>query len=85
MKITKQEFAYILGIFENDDLIDNFQWYKNENVVKVYSERNDVIYHFNENDILINPEIYEVQHQIEDLQEKLKKLQEIEKNLLTKY
>lgn len=85
MKITKQEFAYILGIFENDDLIDNFQWYKNENVVKVYSERNDVIYHFDDNDILINPEIYEIQHQIEDLQEKLKKLQEIEKNLLTKY
>lgn len=85
MKITKQEFAYILEIFEDDDLIDNFQWYKNENVVKVYSERNDVIYHFDDNDILINPEIYKVQHQIEDLQEKLKKLQEIEKNLLTKH
>ena len=84
MRVSKQVFDYILGILENDELIDSFQYYKNENIVKVYSERNDAIYHFNKEDILINPEIYEVQHQIEDLKEKLNKLEEIKKNLLTK-
>lgn len=83
MKISKQEFYYILEILVHDDLIDNFQCCKNENVIKVLGERNDAVYHFNEKDILIDPEIYEVQHQIEKLEKELKKLKKIKENLLT--
>lgn len=83
MKISKQEFYYILETFVHDDLIDNFQCCKNENVIKVCRGEIDAVYHFNEKDILIDPEIYEVQHQIEKLEKELKKLKKIKENLLT--
>lgn len=84
MKISKQEFYYILEILVHDDLINNFQCCKNENVIRVCSGGGyDAVYHFNKKDILIDPQIYEVQHQIEKLEKELKKLKKIKENLLT--
>ncbi len=80
--ITKKIFVEILNMLDNDYLIDNFQIYENENVIKVHSNREDAIYHFDENDNLINPQIFEIQKSIEKL-EKQKKDLENKLNLLT--
>lgn len=81
--ITKKIFVEILEILENDCLIDDFQFYKNENIIKVYSDRDDiVIYHFDENNNLINPQIFKIQKEIEKL-EKQKKDLESKLSLLT--
>ena len=81
--ITKKTFVEILDMLENDCLIDDFQFYKNENIIKVYSDRDDiVIYHFDENDNLINPQIFKIQKEIEKL-EKQKKDLESKLSLLT--
>lgn len=81
--ITKKIFVEILEILENDGCIDSFQFYKNENIIKVCSSRDDAIYHFDKNDNLINPQIFEIQKSIEKL-EKQKKDLENKLNLLTK-
>lgn len=80
--ITKKIFVEILEMLEHDYLIDDFQFYKNENVIKVCSSRENAIYHFDENDNLINPQIFEIQKNIEKL-EKQKKDLENKLNLLT--
>lgn len=80
--ITKKMFVEILDILENDYLIDDFQFYKNENVIKVCSSGEEAIYHFDKNDNLINPQIFEIQKNIEKL-EKQKKDLENKLNLLT--
>ena len=80
--ITKKIFVEILEILESDYLIDNFQIYKNENIIKVEADRENAIYCFNENDNLINPQIFKIQKEIEKL-EKQKKDLENKLNLLT--
>ena len=81
--ITKKMFVEILDMLESDCLIDDFQFYKNENIIKVYSDRDDiVIYHFDENDNLINPQIFKIQKEIEKLEIQKKDL-ESKLNLLT--
>ena len=80
--ITKQIFVEILEMLESDYLIDNFQIYKNENIIKVESNGEEAIYHFDKNDKLINPQIFEIQKNIEKL-EKQKKDLENKLNLLT--
>ena len=80
--ITKKMFVEILDILENDGCIDDFQFYKNENVIKVCSSGEEAIYHFDKNDNLINPQIFEIQKNIEKL-EKQKKDLENKLNLLT--
>lgn len=82
MKITKTMFVEVLEYLENDGCIDSFQFYKNENVIKVYSSRDDAIYHFDNNNNLINPKIFKIQHQIDKL-EKQKNDLENQLKLLT--
>ena len=82
MKVSKDTFVEILSMLENDGCIDSFQFYKNENVIKVYSSRDDAIYHFDNNNNLINPQIFVIQRKIEEL-EKEKNNLENQLNLLT--
>ena len=75
MNISKDIFVEILGVLENDGCIDSFQFYKNENVIKVYSSRDDVIYHFDDNNNLINPQIFAIQRKIEKLEKEKNNLE----------
>lgn len=75
MNISKDTFVEILGILENDGCIDSFQFYKNENVIKVYSDRDDAIYHFDDNNNLINPQIFAIQRKIEKLEKEKNNLE----------
>lgn len=75
MKISKNTFVEILEMLENDGCIDSFQFYKNENVIKVYSSRDDAIYHFDDNNNLINPQIFAIQRKIEKLEEEKNNLE----------
>ena len=75
MNISKDTFAEILGMLENDGCIDSFQFYKNENVIKVYSSRDDAIYHFDDNNNLINPQIFAIQRKIEKLEKEKNNLE----------
>lgn len=75
MNISKDTFVEILGILENDGCIDSFQFYKNENVIKVYSSRNDAIYHFDDNNNLISPQIFAIQRKIEKLEKEKNNLE----------
>lgn len=68
MNINKDTFTEILGMLENDGCIDNFQFYKNENVIKVYSSEYNAIYHFDDNNNLINPKIFAIKRKIERLE-----------------
>lgn len=86
MKITKEQFAYILEVLEQDYIIGGYYILKNQNAISVDSTENtteSATYYFNDNNVLINPQVFEIQKQIKDLQEKIKKLQKVEKNLLT--
>ena len=82
MNISKSTFVEILEILENDGCINSFQFYKNENVIKVYSSKDDAIYHFDDNNNLINPQIFAIQRKIEKL-EKAKNNLENQLKLLT--
>lgn len=75
MKINKDTFVEILEMLENDGCIDNFQFYKNENVIKIYSNGDDTIYHFDDNNNLINPQIFAIQRKIEKLEKEKSNLE----------
>lgn len=75
MNISKDTFVEVLEILENDGCIDSFQFYKNENVIKVYSCRDDAIYHFDDNNNLINPQIFAIQRKIEKLEKEKNNLE----------
>ena len=75
MKIGKNTFVEVLGILENDGCIDSFQFYKNENAIKVYSSRNDAFYRFDDNNNLINPQIFEIKRKIEKLEKEKNNLE----------
>lgn len=75
MTIKKSIFVEILEILENDGCIDNFQFYENENVIKVYTDRDDAIYHFDKNNNLINPKIFAIQKKIEKLEKEKNNLE----------
>lgn len=75
MNISKETFIEILEMLENDGCIDSFQFYKIGNVIKVYSSRDDAIYHFDNNNNLINPQIFELQRRIEKLEKEKNNLE----------
>ena len=75
MNISKDTFVEILEMLENDGCIDSFQFYKNENVIKVYSCRDYAIYHFDDNNNLINPQIFVIQKKIEKLEKEKNNLE----------
>lgn len=84
MTIDKNTFIEVLEILENDGCIDFFQFHINENVVKVCTDRDDVIYHFDNNDNLINPKIFAIQKKIEKLEKEKKDLENQLKALTNK-
>ena len=84
MTISKNTFIEVLEILENDGCIDYLQFYKNENVVKVCTDRDDVIYHFDNNDNLINPKIFAIQKKIEKLEKEKNNLENQLKALTNK-
>lgn len=80
MKITKQVFCEILGMLEEDNIIDNYTFMKNENKLYVYSNYDDcgneeAIYSFNEKNELIDPRIKKLQKQLEELERQKKDLE----------
>lgn len=68
MTINKNTFIKVLEILENDDCLVYFQFYKNENIIKICTDRDDVVYHFDNNNNLINPKIFAIQKKIEKLE-----------------
>lgn len=70
MNINKNIFAEILMMLENDCCIDNFRFYENGNVIKVYSCNGEdiAVYHFDNNNNLVNPQIFAIQKQLEKLE-----------------
>lgn len=83
MNISKDIFVEILEILENDGCIGSFQFYKNRNAIEVNSDEYNATYHFDNNNNLINPRIFEIQERIKKLEEEKNKL-ENELKLLTK-
>lgn len=81
MNISKNTFIKILEILERDGCISSFHFFTIENEIKVYS-RNDAVYSFDDNDNLINSQIFTLQKKIKKL-EKEKKDLENQLNLLT--
>lgn len=75
MSISKNTFVEILEILENDGCIDSFSFYNNENVIKVCTDRDDAIYHFDNNNNLINPQIFVIQRKIEKLEKEKNNLE----------
>lgn len=84
MAINKNTFIEVLEILENDGCIDNFQFYINENVIKVCTDRDDVVYHFDNNNNLINPQIFVIQKKIEKLEKEKNNLENQLKALTNK-
>ena len=74
MNIDKNTFIEILEILENDGCISSFHFFKNENEIKV-SSRDDAVYQFDDNDILINPPIFTIQRRIKKLEKEKNKLE----------
>ena len=61
MNIDKNTFVEILGILENDGCIDNFYFFENGNVIKIYScGGEDAVYHFDNNNNLVNTKIFAI-------------------------
>lgn len=80
-KIDKETFVAVLEILEHDDCIDSFQFYKNENAIKVCIFEDSAIYHFDNNNVLINPQIFELQKKIERLKQETNTLENQLKSL----
>ena len=69
MNINKNTFAEILGMLENDGCIDSFNFFESGNVIKVYScGGEDAVYHFDNNNNLVNPKIFAIQKKLEKLE-----------------
>lgn len=80
MKITKQLFCEILGILEEDGIIEDYTVAKDVNKLYVYSHSDDysngeTVYSFNEKNELISPRIKKLQKQLEELEKQKKDLE----------
>lgn len=76
--ITKETFIKVLEVLKYENCIDSFDIFEKENTIKVwsyYDEGDEVIYHFDENNNLINPKVYEIQKQINKLNKEKNKLE----------
>lgn len=84
MNITKETVAYILGILEDEEIIDNYNFYKKENSIVVESVgnfSNKACFNFDDNDKLINPQIAKINKEILKLQKQINELEK-QKNFL---
>ena len=69
MAINKNTFVEILEILENDGCIDSFNFFGGGNVIKVCScGGDDAVYHFDNNNNLVNPKIFAIQKKLEKLE-----------------
>jgi len=76
--VTKEIFIKVLEVLECKNCIDSFDIFEKENTIKVwsyYGDGDEVIYHFDENNNLINPKVYEIQKQIDKLIKEKNKLE----------
>ena len=76
--ITKETFIKVLEVLKYENCIDSFDIFEKENTIKVwsyYDEGDEPIYHFDENNNLINPKVYEIQKQIDKLIKEKNKLE----------
>ena len=86
MIITKEIVAYILGILEEEGIIDSYNFYKKENCIVVEgigNFDNRMCFNFNANDELINPRIAKIDKEILKLQKRIDELKR-QKNILIK-
>lgn len=83
IEITKQQFAYVLGLLEEEEIVAKYQFTKYNSIQIWDIDGYDVEYKFDDNNLLINPKIDKIQKQIDDLQNQIKEL-EAEKNKLIK-
>ena len=83
--MNKKTFVEVLEYLETDGIIEDFEFYKRNNSIGVWSLRGEekAIYVFNENEKLINPKIQKLQNQIDKLERQKKEL-ENQIKLLTK-
>lgn len=84
MNITKETVAYILGILEDEEIIDSYNFYKKENSIVVESIgdfSNKAHFKFDDNDELINPQIAKIDKEILRLQKQIIELEK-QKNFL---
>lgn len=77
MKVNKNIFIEILKILREDGIIDDFNYYEKENVIKIYFDNflERPIYHFDNNDNLIHPQIYEIKKEIKKLEKERENLE----------
>ena len=82
--MNKKTFVEVLEYLEIDGIIEDFEFYKKNNSIGVWSLGGEekAIYVFNENEKLINPKIQKLQNQIDKLERQKKEL-ENQINLLT--
>ena len=84
MKISKEIFNEILGILEHDDLIYGYTINVRDNTINVYSDLNHKKnYQFDDNNNLINPQVFEIQEKIKELEKEKKELENKLNYLLT--
>ena len=83
--MNKKTFVEVLEYLETDGIIEDFEFYKRNNYIGVWSLGGEekAIYVFNENEKLINPKIQKLQNQIDKLERQKKEL-ENQIKLLTK-
>lgn len=83
--MNKKTFVEVLEYLETDSIIEDFEFYKKENSIGVWSREGieKAIYIFDENENLINPKIQKLQKQIDKLEQQKKEL-ENQIKLLTK-
>ena len=84
MNITKETVAYILGILEDEEIIDSYNFYKKENSIVVESIGDfskKAHFKFDDNDELINPQIAKIDKEILRLQKQIIELEK-QKNFL---
>lgn len=84
MNITKETVAYILGILEDDKVIDNYNFYEKENSIIAdggYYIDAKSCFLFDDKDMLINPKIAKIDKEISKLQKQINELEK-QKNFL---
>ena len=85
MIMNKKTFVEVLDYLETDSIIEDFEYFKKNNSIGVWSLRGEekAVYVFDENENLINPKIQKLKSKINHL-EKQKKELENQIKLLTK-
>lgn len=75
--MNKKTFVEVLEYLETDGIIEDFEFYKKNNSIGVWSLGGEekAIYVFNENENLINPKIQKLQSQIDKLEKQKKELE----------